>query len=121
MSLSFMFNKMNGQLLKMGAHIDSGPLCSFAMGKTNVFTNSEALRIAAESKNYNAFNAMLNRATHEDGGFATKLDFGLGQDWNKVEELAKSDEILSKSLLEYETRADQRIDALFQDIPDLTR
>ncbi|MAE50608.1 MAG: hypothetical protein CMH27_02230 [Micavibrio sp.] len=121
MSISGIFTKANGQLLKAGAYLNSKSLCSFAMGKTNVFNNSAALRIAAEGKNYKAFSTILNKATDEGGGFATTLDFGLGQDWNRVEDLAKTDDILSKSLLEYEARADQRMDALFEEIPDLTR
>lgn len=116
MSLKSWFNNLNGSLLKWGAKQNSAALCSLSMGHTHVFNNSAALRMAAERKNYTAFNAILKKASKEDGGFATRLDFGLGKDWDKAVTLAQSDDVMAKSLSTYEKESDKRLDRMMSNI-----
>lgn len=119
MSISWTFNKLNGALLKFGARVNSSIICSFAMGRTHVFNNSEALRIAAERKNYDAFEAILRKASCEDGGFMTRLDFGLGDDWDKVAKIGESDDRIAKALIQYEHKSDENLEALLRSVEDL--
>lgn len=112
-ALSRAATAVNGLILKAGARLDMPRVVNASFGHTHVFNNSAALRIAAEQKNYSSVAVMLDKASSEEGGFATRHDFGLGKDWDRVMTLRANDPILDEKLQAYEKRADDNIDALF--------
>lgn len=105
--LSTMFNKLSGSILQGGARINSPLLVRAVFGQTNVGTNSKALRIAAENKSYNVVAYMLAASAE---GFLSPTGFGLGRDWDKVQEMAKTDKRLDALLQKYEGRSREVFD-----------
>jgi len=94
--------------LKRGAREDLPDLCAEFYGKVQwgpMFVNAQALRIAAENKSYRAFNRMLEIA----GEYPfpnSGTDIGFGPDWDKVQEIAKTDKTIARALQRYEGRLD---------------
>lgn len=78
-------------------------------GPHNTHVNARALRIAAESQNYEAFERMMDVAGEKACGVSSSYDIAPGKDWDKVTELAQNDERLQKALDRYQQRADLNI------------
>ncbi len=74
-----------------------------------IFVNSQALRIAAENKNYDAFDAMMALSAEDVAG---SNEIGDGPDWNRVQEIAKTDRHIAESIRQF----DARQDAIFDEI-----
>lgn len=110
------FNTLAGKTLKLGARLDSPALCRLGLGRTHVFNNSAALRIAGEHKNYDAVEAILTRLTEEDGGFMTCLDLDLGEDLTAFLNMTTEDEKLATLYDEHEQRAAAQLDKLIADV-----
>jgi hypothetical protein len=94
--------------LKRGARENRPDLCVEFYGKAQwgpMFVNAQALRIAAENKSYRAFDKMLEIA----GEYPfpnSGTDIGFGSDWDKVQEIAKTDKRIARALQRYEGRLD---------------
>ena len=80
-----------------------------------VFVNAEALRIAAENKSYQAFERMLEISAADSHGVPGSKDIGLGEHWNKVQEIGQSDERIASALAKYEKDADATFNAFMDE------
>lgn len=81
--------------------------------RANVQVNSEALRVAAENKSYNAFAQLLKTSLERSWGCAlptTPDSFMYGNDWSRVEELAKQDPRIGSMMERYSNLLDQSVD-----------
>ena len=90
-------------------------LCAEFFGKATrgaIFANAQALRIAAENKNYDAFDAMMALSAEDVAG---RNQIGDGPDWGRVQEIAKTDRRIAESIRQF----DARQDAIFEDIGGL--
>ena len=70
-------------------------------------------RNAAENKSYDAFERMLEIASEDACGVSTVYSIGLGPDWNKVNEIAQSDERIAAALRRYDEKIDTNISSMF--------
>lgn len=78
-----------------------------------VYVNAEALRIAAESKSYEAFERMLELSGEHACGVTSEYSVGLGADWKRVQEIAETDERIASAIQRYEEQIDRNIDEMF--------
>jgi hypothetical protein len=70
-------------------------------------------RNAAENESYDAFERMLEIASEDACGVSTVHSIGLGPDWNKVNEIAQSDERIAAALRRYDEKIDTNISSMF--------
>jgi hypothetical protein len=88
--------------LQEAARENSVKGCARAFDKTSASTNSLALRIAAENKAYDVFEYMLTVASKDEDSLSRTHDFAFGSDWDRVQQLAKTDARLGAALARYD-------------------
>jgi hypothetical protein len=80
----------------------------------NIFVNSAVLKAAAESKSYEALERMLEISGKEADGIVCPYSFGLGADWERVADIAKTDERVQAALNRYDEQTNKNIERLLE-------
>ena len=104
--LKFDFDPAAQELFR-GARENIAALCEQFMGKAmhSQSANARALRIAAENKSYDAFDRILVVSDEGTGCFpGGPFDLSLGPDWDKVQEIAQSDEHIAEAFRRHDAR-----------------
>lgn len=99
------FDEVADRLVE-AARTNNADLCGqlYGQAKTgNIFVNARALRVGAENKSYEAFERMLE-ISGKEAFAATVYSIGLGPDWDKVQEIGKSDVRIKAALDRYESQ-----------------
>lgn len=74
-----------------------------------IFVNSEALRVAAEAKSYEAFEAMLENASTITFDLSLNYSIGQGTDWTTAQGIARQDERLALAVEKYHVALDNNV------------
>ncbi|MGZ9109305.1 MAG: hypothetical protein ACXW4B_10865 [Micavibrio sp.] len=112
--LNAIFNRLNGRLLEFAAENDIVPLAKFSFGRTNMAENSKALATAAENKSYGVLSHLLNDAAIIPG----PTDFRFGKDWDRFEEIAKTDQKVGDAYKRYQKNSSAALDDVFGPKPN---
>lgn len=114
--LSETFDPVTEDLMKAAENNDV-PTCQRCYGmaqKAAHIINAKALRIAAEARSYEAFEAMLDLSV--DSLF-TSRGIALGEDLQHVEALAEEDETIALLLQEHDKKSEAAMDRLLNEAP----
>ena len=103
MTTEELLRRVYGQLLQLGAWLNSSELCRFAFGRANSADNARALRFAAERRSYNVFYFMLTAAAQNPSD--SRFSFRTGHDWYRAQHLALNDRYMETALSDYKARS----------------